>query len=133
MVYSSYLLFSTLSSNPNESCNPYVNYETVWNYIIGIVITVLSIGYSCFAMYSSIGTLCSLLLTIITCGKCRGFNNSESSKESILDNNNNNNTDDDKSKYDTRRNLGSFYIILLFATCYMAMTLTDWVSDSGYI
>lgn len=145
MVYSSYLLFSTLSSNPNEKCNPYVDYETVWNYIVGIVITIASIGYSCFSIYNSVGAICSLLLTIITCGMFKGCNNggSDTAKKGILDtdptnnnytdNNNNGNNSNDNDKYDSRSNLASFYIIMIFGTCYMAMTLTDWVSDSGYI
>lgn len=98
-------------------------------YVLGICITLFSIGWSCLSMQNSLDLLIQLVLTLCTCGNCvpehvlspkyQRKNSTEKQK-----------SDDDETE-EGRGSLFAFYFILSCACCYMAMILTDWVSNSG--
>jgi hypothetical protein len=143
-AYSTYLLYSAVSKNPDGSCNPRLGDESTGNIVLGVVITFISImwlGFSHTAHRTvgedsdeisvdvhkkdSSGKIDNGISGIVlnTQGDEEKYKKSESLEAHV----------DPKEAESTRTFSTSWKlnIVLAFITCFYAVTLTSWGSISS--
>jgi hypothetical protein len=144
-AYSTYLLYSAVSKNPDGSCNPRLGDESTGNIILGVVITFISImwlGFSHTAHRTvgedsddismgvhdkSNGDKSENGVSGVVLGTKAGEHNEYKESESLEAH------VDPKDAASTKTFSASWKlnIILAFITCFYAVTLTSWGSISS--
>jgi len=126
-AYSAYLVYTAVSKNPNEACNPAVNDVNILNIVIGVVFTLASIlwaGWSSTAgnKLASSGDIESND-AYVNSGEARSSN-----VQGVVLNGNANEEDDENLQ---GASTWMINIILALISCWFGMALTSWGSISS--
>ena len=114
-LYTTYLTYSALTSQPHEDCNPYIQNDGTYNAatIIGLIFALISIGYASFSVAAQIG-----------------YSSPEDNETALLPHEQlQQNTEDDDEPSDEEPvgyNFSIFHLIFVLGSFYLAMVLTNW-------
>lgn len=139
-VYSMFNLFSSLDANPNGECNPYAKRNNpLWMLIISITFTLLAMGRSA----SSAADDAPMFLTSLSGGKPGAVQEDDNTsgpepveldyiaageKRKKLAAREEQRAKNEIEKHRSKL-IFIYHIIMLFASCYLAMMLTGWGSE----
>lgn len=127
-AYSSYLVYTAVSKNPNEACNPAVNDVNILNIVIGVVFTLASIIW---AGWSS--TAGNKLGSSGEIESNDAYVNSDEARSSnvtgVVLNSNANGQEDSENLQGA--STWMINIILALISCWFGMALTSWGSISS--
>lgn len=144
-AYSTYLLYSAVSKNPDGSCNPRLGDESTGNIVLGVVITFISIMWLGFShtAHRTVGeesdemSLCSHdkdesdKAQNIVSGIVLNTQNDEEKEFEKSESLEGNVDPKDEAHTKTFSTSWKLNIILAFITCFYAVSLTSWGSISS--
>lgn len=142
-VYAVWLVWSAMTSSPDEQCNPYgAETNEAGSIIVGLLVSGLSLAYTSYSAANSAGSLCGggdcdddLKSSLITtrdddeeAGRARSGSDASGSDHG-------HDSDDDREdtgerKPERKERAWFFHFIMLAASLYMAMLLSNWGGSS---
>jgi len=137
-AYSTFLLYTAVSKNPNDECNPQLGEENVLGIVLGVGLTMIGVlwtGYSKTA-YRAVGEEDDAVDDDQSGDGGRAPNTRVTGEENYgaTEDNNEDNDDNEEGKR-TFSSSWKLNVILALITCWYAMALTSWgsITDGGTV